>query len=121
MVNTSDNNLGDYSVKDEDLDNVRRIAGCRIADLLSETGNELWLFPSERDRYGDKIEKESVFTLKGDKLTTGNIMGFIGCGSTEITIHSRFSSSYENDYFMQYLLQKVFAINIFDLNHSRSN
>ena len=37
-----------------------------------------------------------------------------------ITIHSRFSSDYERDYFMQYLLQKVFAINIFDLNHSRS-
>ncbi len=121
MIFTSDNNSGNYIVGNEDLGYVKQIAGRRISDLMSETGSEVWLFPKEKDRYGDKIEKETVFTLDGNKLTTGNIMGFIGCGGTEVTIHSRFSSRYENDYFMQYLLQKVFAINIFDLNHSRSN
>lgn len=120
MVYTSDNNTGNCIVGIEDLGNIQKIAGRKIADLLSETGNELWLFPREKNRYGDKIEKETVFTLVDNKLTTGNIMGFIGCGETEVTIHSRFSSSYENDYFMHYLLQKVFAINIFDLKHSRS-
>lgn len=121
MVYTTDNNTGNCIVADEDLSGVQQIAGRRIADLRSANGAELWLFPREEDRYGDKIEKESVFTLDGNRLCTGNIMGFIGLGDTEITIHSRFSSGYENDYFMQYMLQKVFAINIFDLNHSRSN
>ena len=120
MIYTSDNNIGKCTVGSEDLGNIQLIAGRRIADLMSDTGNELWLFPRENDRYDDKIENETVFTLVDDKLTTGNIMGFIGCGGTEVTIHSRFSSCYESDYFMQYLLQKVFAINIFDLNHSRS-
>ena len=121
MIYTSDNNLGRCVVGREDLGNIQKIAGRRIADLVSDVKNELWLFPSEKDRYGDKIEEGKVFTLDHDHLTTGNIMGFIGCGGSEVTIHSRFSSNYENDYFMQYLLQKVFAINIFDLNHSRSN
>lgn len=121
MIYTSDNNNGNCIVGIEDLGNLQQIAGRRISDLTSVAGNELWLFPREKDRYGDKIEKETVFTLEDDRLTTGNIMGFIGCGGTEVTIHSRFSTKYEDDYFMQYLLQKVFAINIFDLNHSRSN
>lgn len=121
MIYTWDNNTGSCIVGEEDLGNVQKIAGRRIAELMSETGNELWLFPREKDRYGDKIEKETVFTLENDRLTTGNIMGFIGCGGTEITIHSRFSAKYQDDYFMQYMLQKVFAINIFDLNHRRSN
>lgn len=121
MIYTSDNNSGNCKVGSEDLGNVQQIAGRRIADLVSATGSELWLFPREKDRYGDKIDNETVFTLNGDRLSTGNIMGFVGCGGTEVTIHSRFSSNYENDFFMQYLLQKVFAINIFDLNHSRSN
>ncbi len=121
MIYTSDNNLGRCVVGSEDLGNIKKIAGRRIADLVSEEKNEVWLFPREKDRYGDKIEKGTVFTLDHGRLTTGNIMGFIGCGGTEVTIHSRFSSNYETDYFMQYLLQRVFAINIFDLNHSRSN
>ena len=121
MIYTQDNNCGRYTVSDKDLGNIKQIAGRRICDLMNTAGSAVWLFPREKDLYGDKIEKETVFTLEGNKLTTGNIMGFIGCGGTEVTIHSRFSSCYEDDYFMQYLLQKVFAINIFDLNHSRSN
>ena len=120
MIFTSDNNCGKRIEDRAALDNLQQIAGRRISDLMSAAGNEVWLFPKEKDRYGDKIENKSVFTIEGDVLTTGNIMGFIGCGGTELTIHSRFSSDYERDYFMQYLLQKVFAINIFDLKHSRS-
>lgn len=120
MIFTSDNNCGKRIEDRAALDNLQQIAGRRISDLMSAAGNEVWLFPKEKDRYGDKIENKFVFTIEGDVLTTGNIMGFIGCGGTELTIHSRFSSDYERDYFMQYLLQKVFAINIFDLKHSRS-
>lgn len=120
MIFTSDNNCGKRIEDRAALDNLQQIAGRRISDLMSAAGNEVWLFPKEKDRYGDKIENKSVFTIEGDVLTTGNIMGFIGCGGTELTIHSRFSSEYEKDYFMQYLLQNVFAINIFDLKHSRS-
>ena len=48
-------------------------------------------------------------------------MGFIGYGNTEITIRSRFTKDSPEDWFMQYLLQRVFSINLFDLKHSHSN
>lgn len=120
MIFTSDNNLGKCLVGSEDLLNLQQIAGHRIADLMSTSGNELWLFPNDKDLYGDKIYNEPVFMLDGNMLITKNIMGFVGIGGTEVTIHSRFSSTYKSDFFMQYLLQKVFAINIFDLQHSSS-
>ena len=78
MIYTQDNNCGRYTVSDEDLSNIRKIAGRRICDMMNDAGSAVWLFPMEKDRYGDKIEKETVFTLEGNILTTGNIMGFIG-------------------------------------------
>ena len=43
-------------------------------------------------------------------------MGFIGFGETKVRIHSRFAQG-EDDYFLHYMLQKVFAINLFDLKY----
>lgn len=121
MIYTTDNNAGNCHVAEDEIDNLLKIANRPIEELLSEHGSEIWLFPQVQDRYGDRLEKECIFTLDGERLTTGNVMGFIGYGGTEVTIHSRFSSTYKNDFFMQYLLQKVFAINIFDLSHSKDN
>ena len=95
-----------------------RIADCRL-DKLSDNGSDLWLFPKRGDRYDDKIEDQSIISVVGDKFTTGNIMGFVGCGDTELTIRSRFTHNDEQDWFMEYMLQKVFAINIFNLRHGR--
>lgn len=121
MIRTWDNNWAGCPVPEDDLNNLLRISGRNIEDLVTEKDSEVWLFPREKDRYGDRIEKETVFNIDEGVLYTGNIMGFIGCGESEVTIHSRFSKSDDNDFFMKYMLQKVFAINIFDLNHSRSN
>lgn len=43
-------------------------------------------------------------------------MGFIGYGKTKVRIHSRFAQG-EDDYFLHYMLQKVFSINLFDLKY----
>lgn len=45
-------------------------------------------------------------------------MGFVGRNDTRLTIHSRFAKSDENDFFLHYLLQKVFAINIFNFDQT---
>lgn len=102
------------------LEDLRHLAGLRLDQLRSDTGGDLWLFPKKGDRYDDKIEGENLFTIEENRLVTGNIMGFVGYGDTEITIRSRFSNDDGNDWFMQYLLQRVFAINVFDLKHSKS-
>jgi 5-methylcytosine-specific restriction endonuclease McrBC regulatory subunit McrC len=43
-------------------------------------------------------------------------MGFIGYGDTKVRIHSRFAQG-DDDYFLHYMLQKVFSINLFDLKY----
>jgi len=103
------------------LEDLRVIAGSTLDTLKDMGGHDLWLFPPKGDRYDDKIQDEYVLTINGDTITTGNIMGFVGYGDTELTIRSRFSNKDGNDWFMQYMLQKVFAINIFDLKHTTSN
>ena len=97
-------------------EDLLRIADCRL-DKLSDNNSDLWLFPKRGDRYDDKIEDQSIISFVGDKFTTGNIMGFVGCGDIELTIRSRFTHNDEQDWFMEYMLQKVFAINIFNLRH----
>ena len=53
---------------------------------------------------------------------TGNMMGFIGVNDTSISIHSRFdydkNEAEHKDYFLYYMLEKVFSINIVKLQHS---
>ena len=114
-----DNNIAGYDINPSNIEDLRRIAGCRLDKLTDSANNELWLFPRKGDRYDDKIEDQCIISIVGDRFTTSNIMGFVGCGETELTIRSRFTKTDGQDWFMQYMLQKVFAINIFDLKHSR--
>lgn len=120
---TTDNNCGNFKVESgQCLKDLQHIADCPLDKLTDKENNDVWLFPNKGNRHDDKIETEAIISLCGDMLKTGNIMGFIGYGDTQLTIRSRFSSRGKgNDWFMQYMLQKVFAINIFDLKHSGSD
>lgn len=104
-------------------DHVRRlstVADVPIKDLKDELlGHGLLVFPDGFSKYGDRIEGDRLFSMKGNSLTTGNIMGFIGVGDTMLKIRSRFDEGKE-DYFMHYMLEKVLSINLFDLKHSSS-
>lgn len=51
------------------------------------------------------------------RITTGNVMGFIGVGDLQIKIKSRFDEG-RDDYLLHYMLQKVFSFNLFDLHHN---
>lgn len=117
---TTDNNCGLIVDNPEVLNDLRVIGSCNLDTLKDIGGHDLWLFPPKGDRYDDKIQNEYILNINGSTLTTGNIMGFVGYGDTELTIRSRFSNRDGNDWFMQYMLQKVFAINIFDLKHTTS-
>lgn len=118
---TTDNN-GGIVVEDIDvLNDLTLIANRSIDSLRDERGHGLWIFPPKGDRYDDKIQDEYILSLFDRVVTTGNLMGFVSCGNTQLTIRSRFTSESGNDWFMQYMLQKVFAINIFDLQHTTSH
>ena len=100
---------------------LRHIADQNISSLRDSDNNDLWIFPKKGARYDDKIENQSILSIVGDSISTGNMMGFVGYGNTQLTIRSRFTKDTPEDWFMQYLLQRVFSINLFDLKHSRSN
>ncbi len=119
MITTTDNNCGKCIVdSQQDLENLLQIANRNISGLKN-----VLVFPPDFKQYGDEIQKQCVFDidLSTKTLTTGNIMGFIGCGGTQVSIRSRFSQSGSEDYFMHYMLQKVFSINLFNLKHSKSD
>ena len=96
------------------LDTLQKLAEPTISELSLEDRPNLLIFPQDLDVYGDKIGDAHIFEVKGDKIATGNIMGFIGCNSTKVSISSRFAQN-KDDYFLHYMLRKVFAVNLFDL------
>lgn len=118
-MKTTDNNCGNCTVDDKDLSDLQKISNIKITDLQSEKYPNLLIFPQNFNIYGDNIHKEKIFTLdSNNRLKTGNIMGFIGINETQLTISSRFTEEDEEDYFLHYMLQKVFSINLFELKHS---
>ena len=116
----------DCAEKKEDFDlekvksDLQEIANVKIGKKVEGNPN-LLVFPHNFDVHGDKIGEQSIIGLSDDnKISTGNIMGFVGVNQTQIDIRSRFAQADGNDYFLHYMLQKVFAINLFDLKHDTS-
>lgn len=116
-ISINDNNWEGQAIGDEHhLMNLQKIAEKPIGQLSLNDNPNLLIFPQNFEEYGDKIGTKYICEVKEGKLFTGNIMGFIGYGDTKLRIHSRFAQG-EDDYFLHYMLQKVFAINLFDLKH----
>lgn len=90
----------------------------KIADkTLSELEKEgVFVFPEKIHDAPDIEEEQVVLQSYNNCYRTGNIMGFLGCGSERLAIESRFSSG-EKDYFFQYLLERVMNFpNVVDLS-----
>lgn len=103
---------------ESDLRNLKKIADVKIKNLKLDDNPNLLVFPRDLKQYGDKISEQSIITLDGDKISTGNIMGFVGVNETQLDIRSRFAKDDGRDYFLHYMLQKVFSINLFDIKHT---
>lgn len=117
-----DNNLDNLDAEisktkfpDKYLNELYEISGKKISDLKNQDG---FLIYCNEDKLKDDVEKNSIFTISGDKLTTYNIAGFIGTKHIFLTIRSRFAKENRDDYFLHYMLQKVFNINISTLEHA---
>lgn len=120
---------------------LQTIAGKSLDELCKQNAN-LLVFPHCLNEHNNGIEELSICELVGKpnydgdticdvknvKIKTGNLMGFIGFGGnknhdTKLEIQSRFTENTENnkqDYFLHYMLEKVFRINLFDMNYSHS-
>lgn len=103
-----------------DLKNMERIANVPISKLPLDDNPNLLLFPRDFSSCEDKISESEIISLQNEKIKTGNVMGFVGVNETQLDIYSRFDKQNTDDYFLHYMLQKVFSINIFDIKHSLS-
>ncbi len=108
-ITTIDNHLLQEPLTGQQLSVLAPIAGIKLCDLHGRSKN-LLIFP-HCFRRQDKIEKECLFELVGGKLQTGNVMGFFEINGVSVRIHSRFDSD-QNQYFLHYMLQKVFGLNL---------
>lgn len=99
---------------------LEQIADVEIGKLKLNDNPNLLVFPSNLNQYGDEISQSHILSLNGNKISTGNILGFVGVNNTQLDIKSRFAKNCEQDYFLHYMLQKVFSINLFDIQHTIS-
>ncbi len=110
---------------DEIDDNTRvdlqLLANNRIKNIEVVDQQSLLVFPRDLGIYGDDIGEGQIIGMQGDSISTGNIMGFVGVNNTQLDIISRFAKNDKEDYFLHYMLQKVFSVNLFDIKHTTSH
>ncbi len=123
-MRTTDNNGGKSIDKFDNLniEDLLAIANRNLLDLKRENP-DLLVYPHSFEKCRDDVEKPHIFSLDNENLTTYNLMGFVGRNSTQLTISSRFAKDDNNDYFLHYMLQKVFSINLlkFDQTPNKEN
>lgn len=84
----------------------KRIANKNLQLLESEG---VFIFPEIVKDTEDLTREQMIIQKINDSFLSGNIMGFIGYGNDRLIIESRFSNHGE-DFFFQYLLEKVLDI-----------
>ena len=91
---------------------TRRIADKTLEQLEREG---VFVFPEFIVEAEDLTKDQMILQSINDSYRAGNVMGFLGCGNERLIIESRFSSE-EEDYFFEYLLDRVLDFpNIVDL------
>ncbi|MGO5022694.1 hypothetical protein ACTQ4E_06310 [Lawsonibacter sp. LCP25S3_G6] len=92
---------------------TKRIANITLTQLERDG---VFVFP-ELIREAEDLEADQMILQSvNGTYRTGNVMGFLGCGSERLVIESRFAAEGE-DYFFSYLLDRVLDIpNIISLD-----
>ena len=124
-INLTNNNIGQPDAglfQRNDVATLFPIADKTIAELCRENEN-LLIFPFSIETSDDRIGEASVMSILNTddpekvRISTGNVMGFIGVGDLQIKIKSRFDAG-RDDFLLHYMLQKVLSFNLFDLSHN---
>ena len=124
-INLTDNNIGQTDAGTfwrKDVAALFPIADKTIVELCKENEN-LLIFPYSIEKSDDRIGDSSVMNILNTddpeqvRISTGNVMGFIGVGDLQIKIKSRFDLG-RDDFLLHYMLQKVLSFNLFDLSHN---
>lgn len=106
-----------------DTADLLSIANKPIKQLCDEN-EHLLVFPLSIDETNDRIGDCTIVDIYAKdensvKIKSGNIMGFVGRKNQQLKIYSRFDNQ-KHDFFLHYMLQKVFSFNIFNLDFTSS-
>ena len=82
---------------------VRKVADKTLIELEEEG---IFVFPNGIREIEDLTEDQMILQSMNETYRTGNVTGYLGYGKERLIIESRFSSN-ENDYFFQYLIERV--------------
>lgn len=109
-------------VKEEFVEGYPKLSNLLLDRTLESLSQDerIFIFPNDLKNSPDLEKEQKIFETVSQKIKTGNVIGFLGCGQERLTISSRFSDE-SNDYFLYYLLQKVFHINLTSLDVALSS
>ena len=132
-IETTDNNLGKITITEDSYKDLKDFADIPL-EVIVKKQPSLLVFPLDLENSSDRIGDEPIFNIEINKdadtvstspykLKTGNLMGFIGVGKTQLNITSRFTELGKEDFFLHYMLSKVLDIdfNILNMNATGAN
>ena len=104
-------------VKEEFVEEYPKLSNLLLDRTLESLSQDerIFIFPNDLKNSPDLDKDQKILETVNQKIKTGNVIGFLGCGQERLTISSRFSSK-SDDYFLHYLLQKVLNINLTSLD-----
>ena len=104
-------------VKEEFVEEYPKLSNLLLDRTLESLSQDerIFIFPNDLKNSPDLDKDQKIFETVNQKIKTGNVIGFLGCGQERLTISSRFSDK-SNDHFLHYLLQKVLHINLTSLD-----
>ncbi len=126
-------NFDDYFKKSDIERHFSEDARISISESLDKIANkslvtlkkeypDILVFPPNFNEHNDDIHESVIFNkYSDDTIRTYNLMGFIGIDDVQLTIGSRFDKDENKQYFFQYMLQNVFAINMVNLDTTSGN
>ena len=119
-ITVCDNSSSEHPLMEAQTAALSPYAGITLQELTKREKN-LLIFPHSLGANEDDIGVQTLFDISGGKLKTSNAMGFFCIDGVQVAIHSRFGNS-EKQYFLHYMLQKIFGINILNFeNHMGSD
>ena len=123
MITIQDNNYQGKVCSLHDTTDLLSIGNKPIRQLCEEN-EHLLVFPLSIDDTDDRIGDSTIVDIYAEdensiRIKSGNIMGFVGRKNQQMKIYSRFDNQ-KHDFFLHYMLQKVFSFNIFNLDFTSS-
>ncbi len=123
MITIPDNNYKGKVCPLHEAADLLPIANKPIRQLCEEN-EHLLIFPLSIDDTDDRIGDNTIIDIYAEdensvRIKSENIMGFVGRKNQQMKIYSRFDNQ-GHDYFLHYMLQKVFSYNIFNWDFTSS-